>query len=304
MGVFGNIGKAIKKAVSNPLQPITHAVGQTAGVTANLHNGVHIDPARIMTDLMAATGNPAAIAGVMGNAVNTVSPNSTLGHLGGTVGKYAPMVAGATGGMSGLTKIPGVGQVLGKAGSLVAKIPGGSRAMSALGTLGTLGAHGGPGAPSADVGGYDDGYGGVAGESASTMGADDAAGGGGFLNTILNNAKSEAGRVVRRVATGQSPISTGGSAAAAGGAGGLPGNPGSGISPLLLELLAGGSGVMGAQQYARMGSLQDKALATAEDSYKQRAPLRTAGMAGMTAAPVKLPQLSTGNPFQYQGASA
>lgn len=300
MGVFGNIGKAIKKAVSNPLQPITHAVGKTAGVTANLHSGVKIDPARILTDVMAAGGNPAAIAGVFGNAVNTVSPNSTLGHMGGTVGKYAPLVAGATGGMSSLSKIPGVGQVLGKAGSLVSKIPGGSRAMSALGALG---AHGGPGAPSADVGGYDDGYGGVAGESASTMGADDAAGGGGFLDTLLGNAKAEAGRVVRRVATGQSPISMGGRTAA-GGAGGMPANPGSGISPLLLELLAGGSGVMGAQQYARMGSLQDKALATAEDSYKQRAPLRTAGMAGMTAAPVKLPQLSTGNPFQYQGASA
>jgi hypothetical protein len=175
---FSNVGHAITKAVKNPLQPITHAAGKTLGVTANLKNGVHIDPSKLLTDAMAFTGNPAAIAALAGNAAGAIAPRSTLGHIGDTVGKYAPIVAGMTGGLSGLSKLPGVSAI----GSKLGEIPGVSSVGSRVSSL--LGLGGGGGVP--DLNPADAAK--MIGITPSVAGAGaagaEAAGGGGILSSI------------------------------------------------------------------------------------------------------------------------
>lgn len=272
---FGNIGRAIKKAVSNPLQPLTHAAGEAAGITANLKNGVHIDPVKLLTTAEAIGGNPAAMASMAGNLAGTVGSGTALGKagvgkVGNLVGKVGEIAAPLTGGLAGLKNIPGAG--------LVAKIPGISELERIPGLSSVLGL--GPGGGSG--------------------GSGDPAGSNPYGDNV-GNANVDYGPGTPGQASGPSAwqrivsLLGGGASSALGAMAG--GGGGSGINPLVLEGLAGANAVSSAMAAKRQGQLQDDALNTATGSYAARAPLRTAGVAGMQAAPVKLNLPSTGNPF-------
>jgi hypothetical protein len=308
-GFFGNIGSAIKHFVSNPIQPITHALGEAGGVTANLKNGVHIDPVKLLTTAEAIGGNPYAMASVAGNLAGTVGDHTLLGNagvgkIGNVVGKVGQIVAPMTGGLAGLKNIPGAG--------MIAKIPGISELekIPGLSSVLGLGAPGGGGADSGAPGGSPGGADGGSAPGAMPAGGPAADGGNPYGDNV-GNANMDYGspsqsvmqRIEGYLGKGASAVGS----AISGGAGGAGGSGGSGggLNPLVLEGLAGADGLSSALASQRQGKLQDQALKTATDSYAARAPLRTAGVAGMQAAPVKLNLPSTGNPFsapQTQGA--
>jgi hypothetical protein len=84
------------------------------------------------------------------------------------------------------------------------------------------------------------------------------------------------------------------------------GGAASGIAGLLggnngLNALIAAQGVNAAALGKKSGDYADNAMKTQNDLWNQRAGLRSAGIAGMTAAPTKLPQLGAiaagGNPF-------
>jgi hypothetical protein len=278
MGSFlGNIGNAIKKAVSNPLQPLTHAAGEAAGVTANLKNGVHIDPIKLLTTAEAIGGNPAAMASVAGNLAGTVGGKTALGEagvgkVGNVVGKVGEIAAPMTGGLGALRNIPGLG--------LISKIPGASAVESGLSKI--------PGASS--LGSF---------ITSKLGGGSDPSATGNPYGDSVGNANVDYGSGTPSSAASPSAWQRilGFLGGGAGGAGGAGGSGSGGINPLVLEGLAAANGVSSAMAAQRQGNLQDQALNTAKDSYATRAPLRTAGMAGMQAAPVRLNLPSTGNPF-------
>lgn len=283
----------------NPLQPITHAIGKTAGLTASLH-GVHVDPMRLATTAMALGGNPFAMAGVAGNAASTIAPGSEFGKIGDMVGNLAPMAAGATGGM---------GAVLGKAGGFVSKIPGGGKGLAALSSLighggGSAGAGGSGGDDPTKLGTFSNGSSdptsmiGITpgmGDSdvAGSGGGDSSGNGGSWLDKIMGGVKHYG-----QEALGSLTEHGGDNGGSGGGGFGAP----AGINPMILEGLAGAQGISGALASKRQGQLQDQALKTATDNYAGRAPLRAAGVAAMTAPPVKLNVPQTGNPFQAQSS--
>lgn len=240
--------------------------------------------APVAVPLLAATGIGAPAAAAIGAAAMGGGKLAAGGNIGDA------LKAGVTGGIEGY----GAGKLLGKGSSLLTKIPGLSSIASHIPGMGG-------GAPELDPSGASSMIGVTGNGTDPSHGVGGASSSGGLLDTILGNAKAEAGRVVKRVASGQSPISMGGQSV------GLPGMGGSssssGISPLLLEALAGAQGVMAAKAYGKMGGLQDKALNTAETSYSSRAPLRTAGVQAMQAAPVKLNLPNTGNPFAQRAVA-
>lgn len=121
------IHKKLFKGISlkNPLQPITRAAGNAVGLNASL-KGVKVDPGRLLTTAMAATGNPAAIAALAGNWMSAAAPGSGIGRLGNTVGKVGGLAAGLTGGGAALA---------GKIGGALRAIPGAGGAASGLGSL-------------------------------------------------------------------------------------------------------------------------------------------------------------------------
>lgn len=156
------------------------------GIHISPQHGFSVEPAKLLTDAMAATGNPAAIAGMIGNGIHAVSPNSGLGKIGNTVGTFAPMAAGMTGGLSGLSSLPGMST----ATSALSKIPGAS-SIGSLGSkaLGVLGLGGGAASGAAGGGGWDDPTGGVlegagVGSAAGTAASGSA---GGLLGWLERN---------------------------------------------------------------------------------------------------------------------
>lgn len=138
MSLLGSIGHFLK----NPIQPITHAVGKTVGVTANTKNGIHVDPAKL-----ALTAGALALPGV-GSLVGHVPGVSSLGgalkEIPG-VSSIAEILGGSgdPGRMPDLSYDPDTGMVTGGAagsggGGLLSDISGfltGNGGRNALGIM-------------------------------------------------------------------------------------------------------------------------------------------------------------------------
>lgn len=192
-----------------------------------------------------------AIGAIIGSAVPGVGTalgaglGRTLSGLGNgeSVGKAALGGVLAGGGASVLgglaSKVPGVSAISTRAKSILGAIPG--------------------------LGG--------GGSSGSDVFTDD---GGSPDQGILQNIKNEAGRVVGRLANGQSPISVNGGDPTAGGgeATGGTGTGGGGGTSALDKLLLGGSVAAGAADALDRRNFRNKASQYVTESYDARAPMR------------------------------
>jgi hypothetical protein len=245
----GDIGRETGKALDNPLVKGLVAAGLTA-------TGV---------------GAPAAAA-LMGGT-HALAKKAGGEDWGSSLATGAKTGVTTYGAGKLLGKVPGLDPLKSRAQNLLGGIPGMDTLRSVGGGARDLVKRITPDSIEGMVaGGGADGQGNF-GKLGDAFGGANKLLGGGNPNDkgLVQNLKDEAGRVVRRVAGGQSPIDT------TPGAAGTPmmgGGAGGGGMGFLDQLLMGGTIAAGTMDALEKKKLRDRAIGYSTDSYTARAPLR------------------------------